>query len=89
MFFYVIIDKDLRSKMDKKIVKIHTEYITLGQFLKITDLIQSGGEAKFAVKSLRIFVNNEREDRRGRKLYHNDVLKVEGKVYRIECESAI
>ncbi len=89
MFFYVIIDKDLRSKMDKKIVKIHSEYITLGQFLKITDLIQSGGEAKFAVKSLRIFVNNEREDRRGRKLYHNDVLKVEGKVYRIECESAI
>lgn len=75
--------------MDKKIVKIHSEYITLGQFLKITDLIQSGGEAKFAVKTLHIFVNNEREDRRGRKLYHNDVLKVEGKVYRIECESAI
>lgn len=89
MFFYVIIDKDLRLKMDNKIVKIHSEYITLGQFLKITDLIQSGGEAKFAVKTFRIFVNNEKEDRRGRKLYHRDVVKVDGKVYKIECESVI
>lgn len=89
MFFYVIIDRGLRSKMDKKIVKIHSEYITLGQFLKMVDLIQSGGEAKFAVKSFRIFVNEEKEDRRGRKLYHSDVLKIEGKVYQIECESIV
>ena len=32
-------------------IKISTEYITLGQLLKVTDFIQTGGEAKFAVKS--------------------------------------
>ena len=40
-------------------IKITGEYITLGQLLKMTDFIQSGGEAKFAVKSLKINVNGE------------------------------
>ena len=37
-------------------IKINSEYITLGQLLKMTDFIQSGGEAKFAVKELSIDV---------------------------------
>ena len=40
-------------------IKITGEYITLGQLLKMTDFIQRGGEAKFAVKSLKINVNGE------------------------------
>ncbi|MRR08138.1 MAG: RNA-binding S4 domain-containing protein [Deltaproteobacteria bacterium] len=63
---------------------ITTEFITLGQFLKMTDWIDSGGQAKIAVKTLKIFVNNEKEDRRGRKLYPGDEIKVEGKAYRID-----
>ena len=31
--------------------KIHTESITLGQFLKATDYIGSGGEASFFIKT--------------------------------------
>lgn len=50
-------------------IKIDTEFITLGQLLKMTDWISSGGEAKLAVKELKITVNGEKEDRRGRKLY--------------------
>lgn len=65
-------------------IKITTEFITLGQFLKMTDWIDSGGQAKIAVKTLKIFVNNEKEDRRGRKLYPGDEIKVEGKSYRID-----
>ena len=65
-------------------IKIHTEYITLGQFLKIADIISSGGQAKFAVKELEIYVNGEREDRRGRKLYPKDKVVVEGNAYVIE-----
>ncbi|HAM62553.1 MAG: RNA-binding protein [Firmicutes bacterium GWF2_51_9] len=65
-------------------IKITTEFITLGQFLKMTDWIDSGGQAKIAVKTLKIFVNNEKEDRRGRKLYPGDEIKVEGKAYRID-----
>lgn len=59
-------------------IKLTTEYVTLGQLLKIADFISSGGEAKFAVKELSIFVNGEKEDRRGRKLYANDVVVIEG-----------
>lgn len=64
-------------------IKINTEYITLGQLLKITDFIQSGGEAKFAVKELDITVNNEKEDRRGRKLYEGDQIVIEGKKFKL------
>lgn len=65
-------------------VKITTEYITLGQLLKITDWISSGGEAKVAVKTLNIKVNGEKEDRRGRKLYPGDLIVIKGKKYQIE-----
>ena len=34
-------------------VKINTEYITLGQLLKMTNLISSGAEAKVAVKEMK------------------------------------
>ena len=64
-------------------IKISTEYITLGQLLKVTDFIQTGGEAKFAVKSLEIYVNGEREGRRGRKLYVQDKIVIEGKSFTI------
>mgnify|MGYP003292379319 CR=1 FL=1 len=36
-------------------IKITTEYVTLGQFLKLADIISSGGEAKFAVKEMDIY----------------------------------
>ncbi|MEG1474289.1 MAG: S4 domain-containing protein YaaA [Longicatena sp.] len=62
-------------------IKITSEYITLGQLLKITDFIQSGGEAKFAVKELSIKVNNEPENRRGRKLYFGDIILIEDKQF--------
>lgn len=65
-------------------VKIDTEYITLGQFLKLADIVQSGGEAKLMVKELDIEVNGEKENRRGRKLYPNDCICVEGKQFVIE-----
>lgn len=59
-------------------IKINSEYITLGQLLKKADFIQSGGEAKFAVKEMDITVNGEQEDRRGRKLYTGDRLVIDG-----------
>jgi len=64
-------------------IKISTAFITLGQLLKMTDWISSGGQAKIAVKELKIAVNGEKEDRRGRKLYPGDVVTIEGKSYQI------
>lgn len=51
-----------------KSVAIETEYITLGQFLKMVNLIHSGGEAKLFIATNEIVVDGEIETRRGRKL---------------------
>lgn len=59
-------------------IKVKNDYITLGQLLKVADFVQTGGEAKFAVKELDIRVNGEKENRRGRKLYPNDQVLIEG-----------
>ncbi|WP_044641425.1 S4 domain-containing protein YaaA [Risungbinella massiliensis] len=59
-------------------VQIQTEYITLGQFLKKADLIDSGGQAKFFLEEVKILVNQETENRRGRKLYKGDQVQVVG-----------
>lgn len=64
-------------------IQISTPYVTLGQVLKMTDWIDSGGQAKVAVKTLKITVNGEAEDRRGRKCYPGDVITIETKTYTI------
>ena len=66
-----------------KKIRIKDEYVTLGQFLKLADLIGSGGEAKFFLKENEIFINNEKDDRRGRKLYEKDIIRINGEVYEI------
>lgn len=61
-----------------KKIFIKTDYITLGQFLKLANCISSGGQAKSFLQETIIYVNNEAENRRGKKLYANYVIKVEG-----------
>ena len=63
--------------MARKEVKIRDdeEYITLNVLLKITGLIQTGGEAKWYLNENDVYVNGEKENRRGRKLYRGDVIR--------------
>ena len=63
---------------------ISSEYITLGQLLKFTGIISNGAEAKIAVLELKITVNGVLENRRGRKIYHNDVVKIEKRAYLVK-----
>ena len=72
--------------MNKKTteIKIDSEFITLGQFLKFADIIQSGGEAKQFLTSHKVVINGEDDNRRGRKLRPNDVIEIEGKSYLIK-----
>ncbi len=72
--------------MNKKTteIKIDSEFITLGQFLKFADIIQSGGEAKQFLASYKVVINGEDDNRRGRKLRPNDVIEIEGKSYLIK-----
>lgn len=67
-----------------KIIKIDTEYVTLGQFLKMINIISSGGEAKFYLAENEVIVNGEVEQRRGRKIYSGYVLKIENEEYKID-----
>ncbi len=65
-------------------VQISTEFITLGQFLKFKGIISFGGDAKEFLKSNKVLVNNEKEDRRGKKLYPKDIVEIQGKKFIIE-----
>lgn len=64
-------------------IKIDSEYITLGQLLKVLDFVSSGGEVKFFLSSHTIKVNEKEENRRGFKLYINDEVLIEGEKYLI------
>lgn len=59
-------------------VNISTEYITLGQFIKVINILESGGMVKLFLQQEGVIVNGEQEHRRGRKLYKGDVVEVEG-----------
>ncbi len=50
--------------------------ITLGQALKASNLVGSGGEAKALIQGGEVRVNGEVETRRGRRLREGDVVEV-------------
>lgn len=54
------------------------EYVTLGQLLKITGIIGSGGEARGYLAETPVLVNGETEQRRGRKLRGGDLVQAQG-----------
>ena len=49
---------------------------TLGQALKASSLVGSGGEAKVLIQAGEVSVNGEVETRRGRRLEEGDVIEV-------------
>jgi len=59
-------------------IKLETEYMTLGQFLKVADVIQTGGMAKWFLSEHDVFINGEQDQRRGRKLRAGDKVQIPG-----------
>jgi ribosome-associated protein len=57
-------------------VQIETEVITLGQFLKLAEVIQSGGMAKWFLSEYEVYINGEQDQRRGRKLTVGDKVEI-------------
>lgn len=55
-------------------ITIDTDYIKLDSFLKLANLVMSGGEAKIVIQEGQISVNGTVENRRGRKLYPGDAI---------------
>lgn len=72
--------------MNKKpiVISIASEYITLGQFLKFADVIETGGEAKIFLSSNKVLINDENDNRRGRKLRSGDKVEIKGVTYLIK-----
>jgi len=69
------------------IIKITTEYITLGQCLKLLNVVSSGGESKHYLAANVVLVNGERETRRGRKLIVGNVIEVNQTSYEVQSEA--
>lgn len=65
-------------------VLIDKEFITLAQLLKMADLISTGGEAKYFLQENQVHVNGLQDQRRGRKLYPDDVIEIAHESYRIK-----
>lgn len=59
-------------------IEIDTDYIKLDSFLKLANLVMSGGEAKIVIQEGQVSVNGEVETRRGRKLYPGDNIALTG-----------
>lgn len=77
--YNVKVEKSVKTKRVK--IKAGEDYITLQNLLKICDVIPTGGMAKFFLSENTVLVNDSPEDRRGRKLYDGDVVKVLGQEF--------
>ncbi|CAN5451621.1 S4 domain-containing protein YaaA [soil metagenome] len=62
------------------------EYIKLDQFLKLAQVVQTGGHAKLLIQAGGVLVNGEVETRRGRKLYPGDVVEVDGEELHVQTD---
>ena len=65
-------------------IVINTDYITLGQFLKLADIIQSGGEAKGFLAENEVEIDGISDNRRGRKLRGGEIIEILGQKYEIK-----
>lgn len=72
--------------MNPKRIKLRKDedFITLGVMLKMAGLISTGGQAKFFLMDNDVFINNEIDVRRGRKLYRGDIIAVGNELFLIE-----
>ncbi|MEW1962729.1 RNA-binding S4 domain-containing protein [Microbacterium sp. NPDC077644] len=64
-------------------VSIGGEMIRLGQFLKFSGLLDSGGDAKEVIIDGYVTVNGDEERRRGRQLRDGDLVSFEGRTVRV------
>lgn len=66
-----------------EIIKLKEEYIKLGQALKAAGLVESGVDAKFAVRDGLVKVNGQVETQRGKKLVEGDIVEYDGNSIKI------
>jgi S4 domain protein YaaA len=72
-----VVQKSIKLRKDET-------FITLGVLLKIAGIIDTGGQAKYFLSENKVLVNGEEDNRRGRKLYHGDVIEVSNRSFVID-----
>lgn len=60
----------------KQTIQIQEDFITLGQFLKHINLIQSGGMAKMFLSEHEVYINGVQDQRRGKKIRVGDEVEI-------------
>lgn len=64
-------------------ISIGGDMIRLGQFLKFSGLLDSGGDAKEVIIDGYVIVNDEVDRRRGRQLHDGDLVTFERRTVRV------
>ncbi len=59
-------------------VYINTEYIKLGQLLKLASIVSQGSDAKMLIADGQVTLNGEIVYERGKKVHPGDVVEVDG-----------
>lgn len=78
--------KKIKIKIKEKPViekKIDTEFIRLDSFLKLCDVVATGGHAKFVIQDGEVKVNGEVCTSRGKKLRSGDTAEFEHKIFKV------
>lgn len=71
-----------------KKVTIKTDFITLGQLIKYLSIVGSGGEVKIYLMHNDIYLNETPENRRGKKIYPGDQVKIDSEIYLIQKDDS-
>jgi ribosome-associated protein len=64
-------------------IQIRDDMIRLGQFLKLANVLETGGEGKDLIAYGEVTVNGEVDTRRGRQLFRGDVVETLGQSLRV------
>lgn len=67
-----------------KKIKIDTEFIKLGQFLKLVGIADSGVHAKILILNGELKLNGKIEKQRGKKVYKDDIIDVQGSQFKVD-----
>lgn len=65
-------------------IEIKTDFIKLDQFLKLADVVMSGGEAKVMIMSEEVIVNGEICTQRGKKIRKGDIVEIDNRKFSIK-----
>ena len=70
-----------------KQIEINTEFIKLGQLLKLAGMISQGSDVKYFIEEGKVIVNGEAAFQRGKKIRHGDIVSLEEEVVQVVFKS--